>query len=255
MSSGALASPTLRWQRALIDAIVPLTTRVTSFFLTLSQPFAFHAGQHVDVRLTAADGYQAQRSYSIASPPAGSSAQTSARMELTIESLDDGEVSPYFHDVAAVGDEIEIRGPIGGHFIWSPDDGGPLLLLGGGSGVVPLMSMIRHRAALRSSVHTLLLFSARSWNDLIFRDELLDLHSRHDGFELILTLTREPERRPGDYARRVDAPMMAEVLARFGAAPNQVFICGANPFVEAAAQGLLSVDIPARIIRTERYGG
>ena len=143
----------LRWQQAKITAIVPQTPRIKSFYFELARPFAFRAGQHVDVRLTAPDGYQAERSYSIASAP-----EMQSRLELAIERLDDGEVSPFFHDVAAVGDDIELRGPIGGHFVWEVADGGPLLLLGGGSGVVPLMSMIRHRASQNSRVPTLLLY-------------------------------------------------------------------------------------------------
>jgi ferredoxin-NADP reductase len=204
----------------------------------------------VDIRLTAPDGYQAQRSYSIASAP-----ESPNTLELTIERLVDGEVSPFFHDVAAVGDDIELRGPIGGHFVWSTADGGPVVFVGGGSGVVPLMCMIRHRAKRASTVPTLLLFSARTWDDVIFRDELLGLHREKTGFELVIALTRDSARREGDYSRRVDASMMSEVLARFSLAPKQVFICGSNPFVEAAAQGLIAASIPASIIRTERYGG
>ncbi len=132
----------MRWQPAKITAIVSDTPRVKNFFFELSRPFSFRAGQHVDVRLTAPDGYQAERSYSIASAP-----EAQSSLELAIERLDDGEVSPFFHDVAAVGDDIELRGPIGGHFVWEVADGGPLLLLGGGSGAVPLMAMIRHRAS------------------------------------------------------------------------------------------------------------
>jgi len=239
----------LRWQPATITRIIRETSRVESFFLVPAQSFVFHAGQHVDVRLTAPDGYQAQRSYSIASAP-----EAGPEIELTIERLDDGEVSPFFHDVVAVGDEIELRGPIGGHFIWSPSEGGPLLLIGGGSGVVPLMSMVRHRAAQRSQVPALLLVSSRTWDEVIYRDELLGLDMR-DGFELAFALTREAAKRPRDYARRVDATMMAEVLTRLPAAPRHVFVCGSNPFVEAATQGVIAAGIAADIIFTERYGG
>jgi ferredoxin-NADP reductase len=224
---------------------------VLSFFLAPAHPFAFRAGQHVDVRLTAPDGYQAQRSYSIASAP-----EHPALIELTIERLDDGEVSPYFHDVAAVGDEIELRGPIGGHFVWSVTDTGPTLFVGGGSGVVPFMSMVRHRAFQAQQRDALepvvLLFSARTWSDVIYRDELTALHDARSGFELVITLTRESG---ASYARRVDAPMMIEVLARLPSPPRQVFICGSNPFVEAASQALIAAAVPAAIIRTERYGG
>jgi len=240
----------LRWQQASIVAIISQTPRVKSFFLELSRPFSFRAGQHVDVRLTAPDGYQAERSYSIASAPGPQRV-----IELVIERLDNGEVSPFFHDVATVGDEIELRGPIGGHFIWEVADGGPLLLLGGGSGVVPLMSMIRHRAGQDSEVPMLLLFSARTFDDVLFRSEMLALDARADGFDLALALTREPAKRPRDYERRIDTAMLTELLARLREAPKQVFVCGSNPFVEAAAEASLATGIAAALIRTERYGG
>lgn len=247
--SGRLSLPARLWQMATITGIARQTPRVLSFSLKPSRPFTFLPGQHAEVRLTAPDGYRAQRSYSISSAP-----ETEETIELTIERLDDGEVSPFFHEVAAIGDEIELRGPLGGHFVWSVEDGGPLLLIGGGSGVAPLMSMIRHRAAARSSVPILLLFSARTWEDVIFRDELLALHERHTGFELVFALTREPARRDGDYSRRVDAAMMSGILALLPAPPKHAFICGSNPFVEAAAEGLIAAGIPAETIRTERYG-
>jgi len=240
----------LRWQQARITRIVSQTPRVKSFFLEPERPFVFQAGQHVDVRLTAPDGYQAQRSYSIASAP-----QSSGMLELTIEQLEDGEVSPYFHEVAAVGDSIELRGPIGGYFIWSPADGGPIVLAGGGSGVVPFVSMIRNRFALAAKVPVLLVFSARTWDDVLFREELLSFANARDGFELAFALTRDTAKRTGDYSRRVDAAMMAEALARLPAAPTRVFVCGSNPFVEAAAQSLITASVPTGIIRTERYGG
>jgi ferredoxin-NADP reductase len=242
--------PKLHWQEATITAIAADTPRVKLFMLAPSAPFPFRAGQHVDVRLTAPDGYRAERSYSIASAP-----ESPASIELAIERLDDGEVSPFFHDVAQVGDRIELRGPIGGHFVWEVDDGGPLLLLGGGSGVVPLMSMLRERAARGSRVPALLLFSARTLEDVIFRDELLALAARNDGFQLALTLTREQPRRPQDFARRVDAAMVAELVNRLPEPPCHVFVCGGNPFVEAASQGALRAGIDRSLIRTERYGG
>jgi len=245
----AIAPTKLLWQPAKIGAIALQTPRVKSFFFDLAQPFAFQAGQHVDVRLTAPDGYQAQRSYSIASAPA-----TAGVIELAVERLEEGEVSPFFHDVAVVGDSIELRGPIGGHFVWSVADGGPLLLFGGGSGIVPLMSMLRERAACRATLPTLLLYSARAWDDLIFRDELLALQDRHDGFELVFVLTREPARRERDYARRVDAAMLAETLARVDGSARHAFVCGSNAFVEAAADALLQTGLGAALIRTERYG-
>jgi ferredoxin-NADP reductase len=238
------------WQEAKITSIVSDTPRVKSFVFAPAAPFPFRAGQHVDVRLTAPDGYQTERSYSIASAP-----ERMDGIELAIERLDDGEVSPFFHDAAEVGDTIELRGPIGGHFIWSVEDSGPLLLLGGGSGVVPLMSMLRHRAALGSRVPALLLFSARTWEDVIFRDELIAMHDRNDGFELAVALTRDQPRREADFGRRVDRAMIKELLTRLPARPRHVLICGGNPFVEAAADGALEAGISAPMIRTERYGG
>ena len=246
MSDGSAQSP---WQTARIIRIEKRTPRVTSFFFRLSRPFTHRAGQHVDVRLTAPDGYQARRSYSIASAP-----EAGGTIELAIEKLDDGEVSPFFHEIAEVDDEVELRGPLGGHFVWSDSEGGPLLLVGGGSGVVPLMAMVRHRAARKSVVPVALVFSARVWDEVIFRDELIGLDDRRDGFDLVLTLTREPARRPTDYSRRVDAAMMVQSMARLPEPPALVFVCGSNAFVSAAAQALIDADVPADVIRTERYG-
>jgi ferredoxin-NADP reductase len=246
-----IVSPLARtpWQMATITKVVRQTPRVTSFFFKPSAPFHYKAGQHVDVRLTAPDGYRAQRSYSIASAP-----EDGDVFELAIEHLTAGEVSSYFHEVAAAGDDIELRAPLGGHFIWSVKDGGPLLLIGGGSGVVPLMSMLRHRAQQASTVPAVLLLSARNWDDVIFRDELIALHDRRDGFDLVLTLTREAPRRPGDYARRIDRAIIDNALAMFGAPPTQIFICGNNPFVETASSVLVDAGLPSSSVKTERYG-
>jgi ferredoxin-NADP reductase len=244
------AAAKLRWQEAIITKVVTDTPRVKSFMLAPSIPFSFRAGQHVDVRLTAPNGYQAERSYSIASAP-----EETASIELAVERLDDGEVSPFFHDVAQVGDAIELRGPIGGHFVWDVQDGGPLLLLAGGSGVVPLMSMLRHRAARASHVPALLLFSSRTLEDVIFRAELLALDAKHDGFQLCLALTREQPTRPQDFGRRVDEAIVAKLAGRLPEPPRHVFVCGSNPFVEAASQGALKAGIDRTLIRTERFGG
>jgi ferredoxin-NADP reductase len=244
--AAAVQSP---WQTASIVRIEKRTPRVASFFFQPSRPFAYRAGQHVDVRLTAPDGYQARRSYSIASAP-----ETHGVIELAIEKLDDGEVSPFFHEVAAVGDEIELRGPLGGHFVWPEDESGPLVLVGGGSGVVPLMSMLRHRAARNSAVPVVLVFSVRVWDEVIFRDELIVLDERQDGFDLVLTLTREAARRPADYTRRVDVAMMVQAMTRLPEPPGIAFVCGSNAFVSAAAQALIDAGVAAGIIRTERYG-
>jgi ferredoxin-NADP reductase len=239
----------LHWRRASVLAVEPRTPSVKSFFFRLQDRFSFTAGQHMDVRLTAPDGYQAQRSYSIASSP-----EATDCIELAIERLQDGEVSPFFHDTVAVGDEIELRGPIGGHFMWSVDDGGPLLLVGGGSGVVPLACMLRHRAARSSTVPATLVYSARTAADLIFADELVTLDARRDGFTFIPTLTRETRPSPGFRVGRIDAALLADALQGSPAPPKTVFVCGANAFVETAANALLGLGVAPAIIRTERYG-
>ncbi len=223
------------------------TSRVKSVFLSGTQPFDFIAGQHVTVRLTSVTGHTAQRSYSIASAP-----ETPEVIELAIERLDTGEVSPYFHDVARVGDEVEIRGPVGGHFVWSVDDGGPLLLVAGGSGIAPLMSMIRHRAARQPTLRTAVLYSARTWEEVLFREELLALAA--NGLDVTFTLTREVAPPGNTLSRRVDVEMMSVVLDRLASPPAHVFVCGGTAFVETASRCMIQCGIPASVIRTERFG-
>jgi ferredoxin-NADP reductase len=247
---GAARAVKLVWQPATVVAIEPRTPTVKSFFFRLPGPLSFVPGQHMDVRLTAPDGYEAQRSYSIASAPDGTD-----RIELAVELLQDGEVSPFFFDTVAVGDEIELRGPIGGHFIWSADDGGPLLLVGGGSGVVPLACMLRHRAVRRSAVPVTLVYSARTAADLIFGDELRMLRACQDGFHFIPTLTREANPATGHRIGRIDASLLSDALALLPSPPKLAFVCGANAFVETAADALLGLGITPAAIRTERYGG
>jgi ferredoxin-NADP reductase len=245
------ASPArLAWQAASVIAIEPRTPRIKSFFFQLQQRFQFHAGQHVDVRLSAPDGYQAQRSYSIASAP-----ETTGALELAVERLDDGEVSPFFHDVLAVGDQIELRGPIGGHFVWSARDALPALLVGGGSGVVPLACMARHRRAQHSTVPLALVYSARTAADLIFGNELQALATRTDGFTYFPTLTREPNASQGVQRGRIDADLLRRALDALTVDPAAVYVCGANPFVERTTALLQALGIAANAIRTERYGG
>jgi ferredoxin-NADP reductase len=236
------------WQEVAIDEIVRCTPRVVSVFLRLRLPASL-AGQHLDLRLSAPDGYQAQRSYSIASAPGA------ARVELMVELLDDGEVSPWFHDVAEAGDTLEARGPIGGHFVWQPADGGPLLLVGGGSGVVPLLAMLRLRHAAGRGVPTLLLYSARRHDELICADELAAMAQADPSLRLVFVTTREPRRRPDDLDRRLDDVLLRQTLVDWGHAPAASFVCGATPFVEAIASGLRAAGIDAATIRTERYGG
>ena len=204
------------------------------------------AGQHVDVRLTAEDGYQAQRSYSIASAPELDS------LELTVELVDEGEVSPYFVEELRAGDQFELRGPIGGHFSWSVDEGGPLLLVGGGSGLVPLMAMLRHRGARASDVEAHVLVSTRSEEDALYRDELGALEPRA-GLHVAWTFTRTPPPAWGGYARRVDAAMLAEVAPDPDTRPL-IFVCGPTPFVEAVADLLVDAGYDPRTIHAERFG-
>jgi len=250
MNEAPAPSERIVWQEAVVTSLVEQTATVKSFFLRPPQWHGFVAGQHVDVRLTAPDGYQAQRSYSIGSVPGGDT------IELAIEKLDDGEVSPFFHDVVQAGDTIEMRGPIGGHFNWRPEDGGPILLVGGGSGVVPLVSMLRQRAAVAPQVKMILLYSARRFDEVIFRDELMARAAKEGFFWLALTLTREAAPVPGQRTGRIDRAFIADVLSRFGGEPPRLtFVCGATAFVEVASMFLLEAGLPFRSIRTERYGG
>jgi ferredoxin-NADP reductase len=247
MPEAASAAP-LRWQQAVIERIVPRTARVVSVLLrTALGPH--EAGQHVDIRLTGPDGYQAQRSYSIASAPGAQ------QIELAIERLDDGEVSPYFYEVAQPGDTIEVRGPIGGHFIWRGEDGGPLLLVAGGSGIVPLMAMIRYRASVAPETAALLVYSARTWNDLIYRDELLASQQHEPDFGLVVTTTREAPHRPGEFDRRLDRALLRDILAHWHRTPRHTYVCGSNAFVEAVTSALVLEAVEAASIRAERYGG
>ena len=239
----------LVWQEAAVERIVEETPTVKSYRLRPTNPFSFVAGQHVDVRLTAPDGYQAQRSYSIGSAPDGDT------IELVVERLDDGEVSPFFHEVVAVGDAIEMRGPIGGHFNWRPEDGGPILLVGGGSGVVPLMSMLRERQRSSSEAPFVLVYSARTFADVIFRDELMRHAEADPGFSLILALTREAAPVAGARLGRINREVIADALTRLGGPPRLVFICGATAFVEVASMFLVEAGVPPGRVRTERYGG
>ena len=175
-------------------------------------------------------------------------------IELAIERLADGEVSPFFHDVAQIGDTIELRGPLGGHFLWPGPSGKPVLLIGAGSGVVPLMAMVRYRKASGQSVPVALLLSSRTWNDVLFRDELLALETVLPDFVLALALTREPAMRGSDFSRRIDPAMVADVAARLPFSPGNVFVCGSNAFVDIAADAALALGLESGLIKTERYG-
>ncbi len=244
--AGAAVLGRLTWQVAEVGELVDETARVRTIVLDAPDWGGHRAGQHLDVRLTAEDGYQAQRSYSIASAPGEQPA-------ITVEKLADGEVSPYLVDELREGDGLEIRGPIGGHFVWGPDLGGPLLLVAGGSGIVPLRSMARHRAASGSAVPARILFSSRTWEDVIYRDELAELASRRDGLEVIHTLTRAQPPGWRGLARRVDQAMLAEV-AWPAAAGARAFVCGPTAFVETVASGLVELGYEPERVKTERFG-
>jgi ferredoxin-NADP reductase len=243
--AGAAVLGRLTWLVAEVAGATEEAPRVRTLILDVEGWSGHRAGQHLDVRLTAEDGYQAQRSYSIASAPG-------EPLAITVERLEDGEVSPYLVDEARDGDRFEIRGPIGGYFVWDGDET-PLLLVGGGSGIVPLMSMIRHRAATGSRAQTRLLYSSRTYEDVIYRDELDELTASGDGLDVFHTLTRsQPEGWTG-YARRIDEEILREV-AWPAADDPLVFICGSTRFVDTAADGLVELGYDPQRIRTERFG-
>lgn len=240
--------PVLEWQAGTVTAIRPETTQTKSFTFALPKWMAHRPGQHYDVRLTAPDGYQTERSYSIASPP-----ERVGEFDLTVERIPDGEVSPYLHDVLVTGDQLEVRGPIGGYFVWDVALGGPLLLVGGGSGVVPLMAMLRHRAAQHATLPARLLYSSRSVDDVIYRDELDGLACSDPAFEVFYTFTRQPPAGWTGYRRRIDGAMLSEVIKPFDKRAR-VYVCGPTLLVEAVANALVQMELPMEQIRTERFG-
>jgi ferredoxin-NADP reductase len=239
----------LTWQPATVDAVVDETPATRTLTLAVPDWAGHRAGQHLDVRLTGDDGYVAERSYSIASAPG-------EPVAITVERLDDGEVSPYLTQDVQPGDEFEVRGPIGGYFVWDAsagaDGAAPLLLLAGGSGVVPLRAILRHRARAGSSVPVRLLYSVRSLTEVIYRAEL---SASMPAVEVIYTLTRQQPPGWTGYARRVDPAMMAEVAWPFsaGAAPV-AYVCGPTNFVEAVAADLVALGYPPQRVKTERFG-
>ena len=224
----------LSWRLAGVVETIVETPRTKSLILSVPGWRGHLPGQHVDVRLTAEDGYQAQRSYSIATAPDGE------RLVLTVERLEDGEVSPYLTDELRQGDKLEVRGPIGGYFTWDVTDGGPLLLVGGGSGIVPLMAMIRHRAALASSVPARLLQSSRAHDEIIYCEELDRLAASGDGLEIIHTLTRKQPPGWKGYGRRIDEAMLAEVFWPPDQRPR-CYVCGPTQLVESVASKLVAL--------------
>lgn len=244
--AGTTVSGRLGWLLAAVTSKRAETPRAITLHLEADAWPGHLPGQHVDVRLTAPDGYRAQRSYSIASAP------SKGQLELTVEDLDDGEVSPYLSEELRPGDELELRGPIGGYFTWTEEDGGPLLLVAGGSGIVPLMSMLRYRHEIGSTVPTTLLYSSRSWDEIIYRDEL-EQFGDEDGLRVIHTLTRSQPEGWNGYTRRIDSAMLEAIAGN--PAPNSLaFICGPTPLVESVANGLVLLNYAASQIKTERFG-
>jgi ferredoxin-NADP reductase len=237
----------LSWRLATVVEVRPETARVATLALEVPGWEGHLPGQHVDVRLTAEDGYRAERAYSIASAPDG------RRVELAVERLEDGEVSPYLVGEVRAGDQLELRGPLGGYFVWRPELGGPLLLVAGGSGVVPLMAMLRHRAASGSRVPARLLCSWRTLEDVIFAQELERLAAAGDGLTVTHTLTRAQPPGWAGYARRIDLMMLEEVGWPPGERPL-AFVCGPTRLVEAVAGDLVALGHDPARVRTERFG-
>lgn len=238
----------LEWQIATVKAIRQETSRTKTFTLQLPGWMHHKPGQHYDIRLTAPDGYQAQRSYSIASEP-----ERTGEIDLTVERIEDGEVSTYMHDVLIAGDQIEVRGPIGGYFVWEASMLDPILLVAGGSGIVPLMAMLRHRAAAGSTAHARLLYSSRSPQEVIYSAELARLRSAQNGLEVFHTFTRQQPSGWTGFARRIDVPMLREVAGSLGI-NARAYVCGPTLMVESVADGLLEIGLPPTQIRTERFG-
>lgn len=236
----------LAWQLTTVTGKQRETPRAITLQLASDAWPGHLAGQHVDVRLTAEDGYQAQRSYSIASAPAAGS------LALTVEEISDGEVSPYLSEVLQPGDQLELRGPIGGHFTWTEDDGGPLLLIAGGSGIVPIMSILRYRREIGSSTPVTVLLSFRTWIEIIYRDELLRL-AAEPGVTVAYTLTRAQPAGWAGFDRRIDVSMLEEVFGR-PAEGALTYICGPTGLVEATANALVALGYEPTSIKTERFG-
>ena len=237
----------LNWQLGTVVDLAQETPNTRSIALDLPDWRGHRAGQHVDIRLTAEDGYQAQRSYSVASAPEDD------HVVLTVERLADGEVSPYLVDELRVGDEVELRGPVGGYFVWEAADDSPVLLVAGGSGVVPFRSMLRHRRASGSTTPMRLLYSARTQSAIIYRDELTRM-AGYEGIDVRITLTRE---QPGGW-RGDRGRINEDFIDRAGWPADDnplVYVCGPTAFVETVADALVGLGHDAGRIRTERFGG
>ena len=240
----------MQWQMGEVISVRRETHRAKTITIRLPGWQAHLPGQHYDIRLTAEDGYQAQRSYSVASPPA-----RQGSIDLTVDHIEDGEVSPYLVEGVTVGDPLEVRGPIGGYFVWTPAERQrPLLLVAGGSGVVPLVAMLRHRKTAGLANPAQLVFSVRTPADVLYAQELEGLAREDPRFRLHLTFTRQAPAGWTGYHRRVDEPMLRELLDTFPQ-PPLCFVCGPTLLVEAAANALLNAGLPPETIRTEHFGG
>jgi ferredoxin-NADP reductase len=243
----AIAAPRLGWRVATVADRIDETPRARSLVLEVPEWPGHLPGQHIDVRLTAEDGYQAQRSYSIATPASDS------RVTITVERIPDGEVSPYLVDELRVGDGLELRGPIGGYFVWRADDERPLLLVAGGSGLVPLMAILRARVASGSRVPVRVLVSARTADEILYARELETIGRDEDGVDVVITLTRGTPPGWAGHARRVDREMLAEV-AWPPSEGARTFVCGPTGFVEVVASELVGLGHAPTDILTERFG-
>ena len=237
----------LEWRIATVRDIIAETPRVKSLKLDVHDWPGHRAGQHVDIRLTGEDGYQAQRSYSIASPP------EDELLSLTVERVENGDVSPYLVDDLRAGDQFEVRGPIGGYFVWTVADGGPLCLIAGGSGIAPLMAMLRHRARQKNRVPATLLYSSRSLDDVIYRQELDAMAAREQGLRVALTLTRQPAVGWTGHRGRIDRAMLEQACHPPAQEPK-IFVCGPTSFVEDVSRFLVDLGHAPLAIKTERFG-
>lgn len=241
--AGTAVRRRLAWQVATVGETTDETARVRTITLGVPDWPGHRAGQHLDIRLTAEDGYQAEREYSIASAP-------DEPVAITVERLEDGEVSPYLTEELRTGDQLEVRGPIGGYFVWESGDGGPLMLIAGGSGIVPLRSILRHRQRTGSPVQARLLYSSRTLPDVIYSSEL---SQQPDGVEVIHTLTREQPPGWTGHAGRIDEDLLGKV-AWPAAEDPLAYVCGPTSFVEVAAAGLVGLGYPPERVKTERFG-
>ncbi|MDA1280376.1 MAG: ferredoxin reductase [Chloroflexi bacterium] len=241
--------PGLIWQSSTVESIVDASPRVKLFRLKMAEPRKFRAGQHFDIRLTAPDGYKAQRSYSVSSSP-----EDPGILEFAIELIHDGEVSSYFHEAVQPGEEIEIRGPIGGHFTWSPELAKPVIFIAGGSGIAPIMSMLRQRFSSPKRATGSLLFSVRTKQDILFRGELEHMMVSDPTFRSVVTLTRDAHADWTGPTRRIDIQMIESAVKASGQKPERAYICGGTGFVESIATMLFDSGLNYDDIRIERFG-